>query len=547
MKRMVVTLGAAAAAFLLATSAFAQEKGRSDASALEQGQSCSSMMKEDLSGVPDAPTQIVSTNVTSVGSSGPAFCLLAGYVIPNVGLKMGLPTTWNGKFIELGCGGNCGILPKDDEFSTWCGAELRMGYACIVSDMGHRGSMSDSLWAANNLQAMVDFGYRATHVVALAGKAIAERYYARAPRRSYFMGCSTGGRQALVEAQRFPWDFDGIVAGSPPVDLAVSIMTGVWNTDVAHDTHGKPLLSRDDLKLIHQAALAKCDLDDGIKDGIIGDPLHCAFDPAELSCKSGQTRECLTREQISVVKRIYSGPVTSTGLRLSTGGPLPGSEYENREWDGGTWRELTTADESARRGLVSALHYLYMAMAPPDGSRPNDFDFDRDYQRLSGSLYDSSNPNLRKFKAAGGKLIVYHGLNDPMVLPRATIDYYESVERTMGGRAATQAFVRLFAVPGMDHCLFGDGAFAVDWLGALEAWVEQGQGPTRLIASHVNVDDLTYDEDKPADMERLARRLEFPLDPAKIEFSRPIYPYPIRAKYKGSGDPKDAANFVPVR
>jgi feruloyl esterase len=509
------------------------------------------MAMEDLSGIPDAATQIVSAKNSSAGSADLSFCLIAGYVAPDVGVKMGLPATWNGKFIELGCGGHCGILPKDEEFSSWCGVELRKGYACIVSDMGHRGALSDqALWASNNLQAKVDFGYRATHVVAVAGKAIAERYYAHKARNSYFMGCSTGGRQALEEAQRFPWDFNGIVAGAPPIDLAVLYMTEVWNAKVAHDAGGKTLLTPDDLKLVHKAAVAKCGvrdgLKDGLKDGVIDDPLHCEFDPGELACKPGRTRDCLSAEQISAVKKIYRGPVTSAEVALSTGGPLPGSESEHWEWAGGTWNGLTAGDESAQESTGRALYRLFLSTEAPPGWRPRDFDFDRDYQRLSGSLYDSSNPDLRRFKAAGGKLIVYQGLNDPWVPPRATIDYYETVERTLGGRAATQDFFRLFTLPGMDHCSFGDGAFAVDWLGALEGWVEQGHAPARLIASHVNVDDLSYD--RPADMQRIERRVaEFPLDPATVQFSRPVYPYPTQVKYKGSGDLSDAANFVPVR
>jgi len=505
------------------------------------------MEAENFASLEDAPTQIVSAKDLPAGSSNPPFCLIAGYVMPNVGFKMGMPAQWNGKFIERGCGGHCGILPEDEEFSGWCDPELRKGYACIVSDMGHRGLPSDeALWASNNLQARVDFGYRATHVVALAGKAIAARYYARSPGKSYFLGCSMGGRQALQEAQRFPWDFDGIVAGAPPIDMAVLYMTNVWNAKVTRDARGKPLLTKDDLNRVHRAALAKCGADHGVNKGVIVDPLRCAFDPGELACSAAHSRDCLTPEQVSAVKNVYSGPANSAGMSLSTGGPLPGSESEGWEWAGGTWNELTNSDESEQERFGRAFYRLFLSSEPPSGWHLEDFDIDRDYKRLSGSLDDSSNTDLRKFKAAGGKLIVYQGLNDPEVPPRATIDYYETVERTMGGRAATQDFFRLYALPGMDHCMFGDGAFAVDWLSALEAWVEQGQAPARLIASHVNVDDLSYG--RPADVQRIERRVtEFPLDPATVQFSRPVYPYPTRIRYKGSGDPNDAANFVPER
>jgi hypothetical protein len=179
----------------------------------------------------------------------------------------------------------------------------------------------------------------------------------------------------------------------------------------------------------------------------------------------------------------------------------------------------------------------------------SEFDFDRDYKRLGlGAWYDNSNPDLRRFKSAGGKLIVYHGGNDTIDLPGPVIDYYETVERTMGGRAATQNFFRLFVIPGMNHCTLGDGAFAVDWLGYLEDWVENGQAPDKLISFHVKLDDL-LDKAMHGDhnaLKTLMRRLEFPLDVAGIEFSRPVYPYPTTAKYLGHGSPKDAASFGPV-
>jgi hypothetical protein len=192
---------------------------------------------------------------------------------------------------------------------------LRKGYACIVSDMGHKGY---------NLQAKVDWGFRATHVAALAGKAIAEHYYQDAPKKSYFMGCSTGGRQALQEAQRFPWDFDGIIAGAPPVNLSTLYVTSAWGILATHDSNGKPLLGKADLKLVSDAAVAKCDLDDGVKDGIISDPRHCGFDPAELTCKAKQTGGCLTPAQVEAVKKVYAGPMTSGGVKLSPGGANAG-------------------------------------------------------------------------------------------------------------------------------------------------------------------------------------------------------------------------------
>ena len=402
--------------------------------------------------------------------------------------------------------------------------------------------MKTDLSFYNNLQAKIDNGFRAAHVVSLAGKAITEKFYAGRLQKAYFMGCSVGGRQALVEAQRFPWDFDGIIAGAPPVNQTMVYTNLAWASRAIHDSEGNTLLRSNDLQLLKKAAIAKCDLDDGVKDGVIGNPLNCSFDPSELLCKRDKAQDCLTPEQVAAAKKIYSGPVTTGGVKLLPGGPFPGSEQANVDWGFAGWDDVY-GDQMVST-VTSGFRYLFFMPEPGPTWTLKDFDLDRDYKRLAlvEALYDSSNPDLRKFKAAGGKLIVYQGLNDPAVLPRSTIDYYETVERTMNGREATQSFFRLFALPGMDHCGFGDGAYAVDWLSTLETWVEKGQAPDKLIGSHVRFDDIRF----PNDFAKLQRRIEFPLDPATVQFTRPVYPYPKRTKYKGSGDSNDAANFVPV-
>jgi feruloyl esterase len=484
----------------------------------------------------------------AASSDLPARCEVTGYVASSVGIKLDLPVAWNGKFMEVGCGGHCGVL--DGNSLPWsCDTALRRGYACVVSDMGHRSAGgADGLWAYGNLQAKLDWGIRAGHVAAVAGKALAEWYYAQKPSKAYFMGCSTGGRQALQEVQHFPWDFDGVLAGAPPVNLSTIYMTFVWGIRATHDAAGKALLDAEDLKRLTAAAVAQCDLDDGVKDGIIGDPLHCAFDPSVLACKSGHTQSCLTATQIKAVKEVYAGPMTSRGAKLSLGGPLPGSEYLQLAGLPHDWRAAYTGVDghpAAYEALATdGFRYLFLLPEPGPTWKLSDFDFDRDYQRLGlmQSLYDSSNPDLRKFKAAGGKLIVFQGLSDISVLPRSTIDYYEAVERVMGSQAATQDFARLFLLPGVGHCSGGDGAFDADYLSALEAWVETDRAPDKLLTSHIRLGDLRIESS--ADFPKLIRRLDYPLDPSTIEFSRPVYPYPLRAKYRGQGDPRDAASFV---
>lgn len=495
---------------------------------------CKSLVNADFSTVQDAPTMVIDAKLVEASGGAPAHCQVEGYVTPNVGFTLVLPVNWNGKFIEHGCGGDCGFTAVTPLSVAWmdrgmlCDDQLRQRYACIISDMGHKGW--GGIWAYNNLQAQVDFGYRGAHVTAVAGKAITEHYYNRAPKYSYFTGCSTGGRQALVEAQRFPWDFDGIVAGAPWINDTDSTMRVVWNDRVLSRKDGKPLLGRADLQLVHDAALAKCDMDDGVKDGVIGNPLACNFDPEGLVCKPGKTSGCITPDQVDAVKKIYAGPTNSQGAKIYTGGSPIGSELD---WGG--W----SLSNSAAAG------YFRYSVMPPAGPhwQETDFDFDRDYKRFpSGSqesLLNAANPDLRKFKTSGGKLIIFQGGKDPAVVPANTIDYYQTVERTMGGRGATQEFARLFVVPGMEHCSAGDGAFAIDYLSYLEAWVEKGHAPDVMIGSHVKGVDWVQSLSSPL--------LSFPLAPSTpISFTRPVYPYPIQAKYKGTGDPNNAANFGPV-
>jgi len=492
----------------------------------DSGVRCEALANTDFSGIMDAPAQLTEARVVAASAEIPAYCEVNGYVSPSVGIELRLPLShWNGKFVQAGCGGFCGAR-LSGIFSRSCDNPLRKGYACIASDMGHRGrdDVLDGLWAYNNLQAEVDFGYRATHVTALAGKAIAAAYYGAPPARSYFVGCSTGGRQGMVEAQKFPEDFAGIVAGAPAMNFTGLVMNLLWDARALHDENRKPLLSEGDLQMLHRAALARCDGDDGLKDGLIGDPRTCRFDPSELVCKPGAAASCLSEGQAAAIKKIYAGPSTSTGERLVPGGAMPGSElnFANYYYDYGP-------------GAAEFFRYLGFFPDPGPSWQPGNFDFDRDHERLGmmESLYASTNPDLRKFKAAGGKLLVYQGWNDEAVKPLSTIDYYETVERTMGGRAATQDFFRLFMLPGVGHCAGGEGAYAFDSLGYLEAWAEAGNPPGMIVAAHLKSAAEPF--------------VTFPLAPSAVDFSRPAYPYPLQAKYRGRGDPNSAASFQPSR
>ena len=270
---------------------------------------CGKVSQSDLSGLPEAPTQITDSELVPGSQSQIAYCSVKGYVLPQVGFEVRLPLQgWNGKLIQVGSNGHGGVLWGDS-----CAPFVQRGYSCVVSDMGHRGTGWDGVWARDNLQGKLDWGYRATHVVTLAAKAVVRNYYRREPAHSYFSGCSTGGRQALQEAQRFPWDYDGIIAGAPPIRLADLYVTFAWSALANRDPAGKMLLSREDLALLTKAAVAKCDLDDGVKDGIISQPLRCPFSPSELACTDQKHSGCLSDVKVAAAAKIYSGPTDSTG------------------------------------------------------------------------------------------------------------------------------------------------------------------------------------------------------------------------------------------
>ena len=308
-------------------------------------------------------------------------------------------------------------------------------------------------------------------------------------------------------------------------------MALLWNVASLHDRQGRPLLSPDDLERVHEAAIARCDLDDGVKDRLIGDPRGCGFDPGALVCAAGASGNCLTEAQADAVRRVYDGPTDSKGNRLYTGGAPPGSELN---WIG----NYVARDDGTsiyRRFMTDLFRYMAFMPDPGPGWTIDQFDWDRDPRRLDlmESLYSGSNPDLRRFKARGGKLLAYQGWADQSVLPLNVIDYYETAEKTMGGRAATQEFFRLFMIPGMNHCMGGEGAHAVDYLGYLEAWVERGEAPDMMRAAHP----------KP----EMPVRPQYgapPYRPDEVEFSRPLYPYPLTPRLKRGADPDDATSYV---
>lgn len=523
MKALYAMLAGMVAAFASPDAAVAQPAASAS--------TCARLVAADLSGLPDAPTTVTAATIVPAAGDLPAYCKVEGYVAPQVGFEVHLPVTgWNGKYLQQGCGGMCGWINMGA-----CADALARNYAVANTDMGHKGPAFTVKWAKDNRGAELDFAYRATHVTATAAKAIFNAYYGRQPRYSYFRGCSTGGRQALIEAQSFPDDFDGIIAGAPVIDeTGDGLLHLLWSGRAAVDAAGKPVLSSKQVELVHKAVLGACDKLDGVEDKVLQDPRRCGWKPSLLACRGTTSADCLGPAQIAAVEKIYAGAHDRSGRRLFPGGMALGSEYQ---WvpafvgkDGGTPLVL-----EPKGMLPDFMRYLSFYHDLPEGASLQSFDWDRDPQRLGlmERLYTAGNPDLRRFKARGGKLILYHGWDDLEIPPNLSIDYYQLATRTMGGPALTRDFFRLFMVPGMAHCRRGSGADAIDTLAALETWVERGQAPDQLLAHHLKTEQSYLG----------LPVLRYPLAADSHDWTRPVPAWPQVARWSGRGDWRAASTW----
>jgi len=489
---------------------------------------CEALGKTDFSALPDAPTRVVTAQVVSASGTVPQFCRVEGYIAPQVGFEFHLPLdNWNGKFLMQGCGAFCGSFQGLES----CPEALKRGYACGTTDMGHRAPAMDGKWAYDNPQAEIDAGYRATHVATLAGKAIVHALYNKDAARAYFRGCSTGGRQGLVEVQRYPYDYDGVISGAPVLYTPMGPpLQSLWNATANTDASGAPILTEAKLEWFAGEVMKACDAVDGLKDGLISDPRACKFDPAVLSCHGGPASECLSPAELGVVRKFYGGPRNSRGPLHRIGGQLVGSER--------SWGMYLKGKNTPFYGFFEEnMRYLAFSTDPGPSYDASQFDWDRDPQRLSYSLLSAGNPDLGLFAENGGKLILFHGWSDPAIPATSTIGYYEMVTRTMGGRARTSEFARLYLLPGLGHCT-GGGVNFVDFLAALDTWVETGKAPDALqgygFASPVgpNVAPTEFDGQN--------------LQALHPTLARPLYPYPDTTKYR-SGDTNDPSSFQRTR
>lgn len=471
----------------------------------------------------------------------PAFCRVAGTIKPtadsDIKFELWLPAKgWNERFQQEGNGGFAGSIV----YSLMIPA-LKRGYATASTDDGHTGG-GDPTWALHHPKKVIDFGYRAVHETAQASEAIVRAFYGHPARRDYFFGCSDGGREALMEAQRFPRDFNGIIAGAPANDWTHLLVATIWNEQATLDNPAS-YIPTSKLPLIQSAALAACDALDGVKDGVIEDPRRCHFDPSTLQCKSADTQGCLTAPQVEALKKIYAGTKDPrTGKQVFPGYP-PGAEAVPGGWS--AWI-IGNAPGKAIQFFFGNGFFSDMVFDNPKWNFRT-FNFDSDVSLTDsklGPVLNSANPDLEPFKARGGKLIQYHGWADAAIAPMSSIDYYEKVLVVMRTKAGgnnplkeTQSFYRLFMVPGMEHCGGGPGANVFgnafgaplqqddpehDVVKALERWVEQGVAPEKIIATK-------YVDDKPA--KGVAR-------------TRPLCSYPDEAQWTGKGSTNDAANFV---
>lgn len=455
--------------------------------------------------------------------ASPAFCRLAATSDPAVNFEVWMPVQdWNGKFQVVGNGGMAGTI----SYAAMANA-LNRGYAVASTDTGHKaGPISfDASWASGRMDLIEDFGHRSLHITTEHGKAVVRAFYSAAPSYSYYVGCSKGGQQGLMEAQRYPDDFDGIIAGNPAHN---------WTRFYAgaHLWYSLAMLEDEEswippakLDALGSAVNNACDAQDGIRDGILMNPLACDFEPASIACPVGvDNNSCLSDKQVNAVEKIWSGVLTSDG-ELVFPGLVPGGEASRGGWSTWVTGQQTYGSLHWRGGEG---FFRWFVFDDKDWDFTSfDFDSDLDYalQRV-GDAVDANNPDLSEFEASGGKLLVYHGWSDPDISPVSSINYYESVIELEQRRGAvseiaaldnTRDYFRMFMVPGMGHCSGGPGPDRFDALSALENWVENGVAP----------DSIT------------ARKLESGVE----VMSRPLCPYPEVAQYSGDGSTNDSENF----
>ena len=489
--------------------------GQAPATPMKASSDCAALMALKLGDARITSAEAVAADPAKIAVP---HCKVLGVIGTEIRFQVLLPDSWNGRFLMGGNGGFAGSL--DNDFSS-----VTLGYAFADTDTGHQGSGIQASWAMGHPDRFSNYGHVAVHRTAETAKAVVRAYYGRDAQRSYFWGCSNGGRQALMEAQRYPQDFDGLVAGAPAYDftnIGGAFIKNIKAVFPARDSARTPVVTRDNLALIERAALDACDAADGVRDTVIDSPGTCRFSLATVKACPGDTAasDCLTTAQRRAIEAIY-GPATAGMHEFYPGQPVGA---ENAE---GGWAEwITGVDEgllAGTNGQASSLQlafgpefFKYMVFANPnwDYTSYDLANWARDTKAVAPVL-NADNSDLSALKARGGKLIIWHGWADPALNAISTINYYKRVEQH--DRSARE-FTRLYLLPGVAHCNGGPGPAKVDWLAAMVDWVENGKAPQRLTSA------------KMANGQAIR--------------TRPVCPYPQRAVYKGSGSTDEEQNFV---
>jgi tannase/feruloyl esterase len=452
---------------------------------------------------PNAADEASPSGGTQAFRNVPAFCRVAATLTPSrdseIHIEVWLPTdSWNSKFEAVGNGAWSGSIRYPEMADA-----VRHGYATASTDTGHAGGSAS--FALGHPEKLIDFAYRSEHEMTVSAKAMINAFYGRAPNHAYWFGCSAGGRQALKEAQMYPADFDGIIAGSPGLD---------WTARSAQAVRAAHAAQREDARLtaakrqvLHDAALRACDAADGVKDGVIENPAKCSFEPRSLQCEGSDGPDCLTPAQVTTAQLIYT-PMVDRKTKRKLVGLAPGSELG--------WTDLGWSASARTTGID---HYRFVVYKDPawDVER---FNVETDIARIDeadGAALNATDPNLRPFFDRGGKLLQYHGWSDPQISPLDSVEYYQRVVSTLGGAEKLHSSYRLFMAPGMAHCGGGEGPNQFDKMSVLEQWVENGKAPDSIIASHSKN--------------------------GQVDRTRPLCPYPQTARYS-SGSIDDAASFV---
>lgn len=448
------------------------------------------------------------------------YCDVTGYVAPQnrFELKLPLSSQWNGNFFFYACGGFCGAVLAEN-----CDLGLMRGYASVTGDGGHESARGfDGLWAANAPELQEDFGWRSNHVVTLIAKTITTRYYGKPIRHAYIAGNSKGGQAVLMEAQRFPEDFDGYMPSAPVYDYTGrNIMAAAWFWQAINDGHGGTVLDSAAANVVHQSVLRLCGAQAGVFEGVVADPPSCKWQPEMVACGPAERAGCLNARQVAAISKLMSPARNSKGEVVYAYPYIPGTETQWEGWNYYGAPRQGIPPRLANADLPAVFDRYFVDAKVRTIKDPLEFDFDREPATFDRSrrIYDALSFDLRRVKERGGKILLWHGWADGAIMATSSIGYYEGVVRFMGGRRATEDFFRLFLIPGVHHGGGGPGFTEFDSFTALEDWVEKGIAPDKLIASRMSN--------------------------GAVERSRPVYPYPLQAKFSGAGDPLKPDAFVP--